>query len=259
MELRKEKEIEYYEKQAQKQIKINPSQLVDFEGFNPNNLDSFNFCHQLLKENCKDKIILDYGCGNGIHSAFLAELASKMIGIDLSENSLKIAKSRIEKINLSDKTEFLVMDCEKTNFENNIFDIIFDGGTFSSLDLSLVYPEIVRILKPEGALIGIETFGHNPLTNFKRKINKILGKRTGWAASHIFQDKDLKTAKEYFNKVEVYYFHLISWILIPFLKIPGFKFIFRVLETIEKKLLKINFLKKYSFKVVFIFSNPKKI
>ena len=150
------------------------------------------------------------------------------------------------------------MDCEKMGFPENYFDIIFDGGTFSSIDINKAYPELSRILKPQGFLLGIETFGHNPFTNLKRKINKLIGKRTNWAAEHIFKIKDLEKAKDYFNKVDVYYFHLISWLAFPFLNLPGGKFLLKFLETMEKILFKIRLLRKYAFKVVFIFSEPKK-
>ncbi|PJA84089.1 MAG: hypothetical protein CO145_02410, partial [Candidatus Nealsonbacteria bacterium CG_4_9_14_3_um_filter_37_13] len=130
---------------------------------------------------------------------------------------------------------------------------VFDGGTFSSIDLKQAYPKLARVLKPQGFLIGIETFGHNPLTNLKRKINKLTGKRTDWAAGHIFQIKDLREAKKYFNKVEVYYFHLVSWPAFPFLNLLGGKLLLKSLEFIDKILLWLPFLRKYAFKVVFIF------
>lgn len=150
------------------------------------------------------------------------------------------------------------MDCEKMKFPANTFDVIFDGGTFSSLDLKKVYPELARVLKQGGILIGIETFGHNPFTNLKRKINQITGKRTGWAASHIFKTGDLKMAKNYFSKIEVKFFHLVSWLAFPFLDLPGGKFLLKFFESIDKILLKLSLLRKYAFKVVFIFFRTKK-
>ncbi|MBL7142502.1 MAG: methyltransferase domain-containing protein [Candidatus Pacebacteria bacterium] len=260
MESRKQKEIEYYDKQAENWLKENPNKIQggDFEDFNPLILSSFQFLYKLLAKNCQDKIILDYGCGNGVHSVFPVKMgAEKVIGIDLSESSLKIARERAKQGGMADKTEFLAMDCEKMDFPDNYFDVIFDGGTFSSLDLNKAYPELFRVLKPEGILIGIETFGHNPFTNLKRKINKLIGKRTGWAAEHIFQTKDLKEAKKYFREIEVHYFHLKSWLAFPFLNLPGGKLLLKILETIEKPFLKIPLLNKYVFKVVFIFKNPK--
>jgi len=259
MELRKRKEIEYYDNSAEKLLEDKKIKKGDFEGFNPLVLSSFQFLYKLLGRNCQKKTFLDFGCGNGVHSVFPVKMgAEKVVGIDLSESSLKIARARAKKEGALDKIEFLVMDCEKMDFLDNHFDVIFDGGTFSSLDLRKAYPELFRVLKPKGILIGIETFGHNPFTNLKRKINKFIGKRTSWATEHIFQTKDLKEAEKYFNEIKVYYFHLISWLAFPFLNLPGGKIFLKILEVVEKPFLKIPFLGKYAFKVVFVFKNPKK-
>lgn len=257
-EERKQKEIEYYDKEAEKGSK-EKRQKGDFEGFDPMVLASFSFFYDLLRKNCKDKKILDYGCGNGIHSAFPArEGAEKVIGIDLSEKYLEIARREMEEKGLSKKIEFLKMDCEKMDFPDDYFDIILDGGAFSSLDLNKAYSELARVLKPDGLLIGIETFGHNPLANLKRRINKITGKRTRWAADHIFQKSDLKNAENYFTETRIFYFHIISFLAIPFLSFPPGKFFLKLLESIDRFLFLFPPLKKYAFKVVFVFSQPKK-
>jgi len=257
MEERKNKEIEYYDKRAEESLREKKGQQVDFEGFSPNLLSSYNFLYQFVKKNCRGKKVLDYGCGNGIHSVFPARCGAEVVGIDLSKKSLEIAKEKIKREKIEDKVKFLLMDCEKIEFPENYFDIIFDGGTFSSIDLKKAYPELSRVLKPQGFLIGIETFGHNPFTNFKRKINKLLRKRTDWATEHIFKIKDLKEAEKYFNKVEVHCFHLISWLAFPFLNASAGKILLKILEVIERPLLNVFFLKKYSFKIVFIFSEPR--
>jgi len=70
--------------------------------------------------------------------------------------------------------------------------------------------------------------------------------------------EDLERAKNYFNKIETDFFHLTSWIVFPFLSLPGAKFLLKLFKTKDKLLLKIPFLRKYAFKVVFIFSQPKK-
>ncbi len=261
IEERKQKEIEYYDKKAEEWLKEYSEKewQTDFEGFKPTLLSCYNFTYKILEKYVKNKEVLDYGCGNGVHSIFLIRAgAKKVVGIDLSEKSLEIARERIKREGLEGKVEFLKMDCEKMDFPANYFDIIFDGGTFSSLDLKKAYPEIVRVLKPNGSLLGIETFGHNPFTNLKRKINKLTGKRTNWAVSHIFRMKYLKEAEKYFNKIETKYFHLISWFAFPFLNLPGGKMLLKILEKIDEILFKIPPLKKYAFKVVFIFSEPKK-
>jgi len=261
MEERKQKEIEYYDTKAESQIKGTPEKgrEGDFESFKPLDLASFRFFYKLLSEHCRDKIVLDYGCGNGIHSFFPIKVgAKKLVGIDLSEKSLDIARGKAKGKGVENKVEFLAMDCERMEFPDNYFDIILDGGAFSSLDLSKAFPELARVLKPEGYLIGVETFGHNPITNLKRKVNKIVGKRTGWAESHIFKQINLEEAKSYFNKIDVYYFHIVSFLALPFLNLPGGKLLLRLLDKVDGSLFLIPFLRKYAFKVVFVFSEPRK-
>ena len=259
MEERKQKEVEYYDRKAEEMTEESLENIKgDFEGFEFHNLESWRFCYDLLKKYCRNKKVLDYGCGNGIHSIFLARYAREVVAIDLSEKSLTNAKKLVEKKGLQQKIRFFKMDCEQMDFEDNSFDVVFDGGTFSSLNIKKAFPELARVLRKDGMLIGIETFGHNPVANLKRKINKLIGKRTAWAISHIIQKKDIRLARKYFVKIEVWYFHLFSWLFFPLFNLPRFKKFFKIIETIDKKTLEVSLLRKYAFKVVFIFSQPGK-
>lgn len=253
MEPRKQTEIKYYDDRERGDVKEG-----DFEDFDPFLLKSYRFLCNSLKGKCQNKLVLDYGCGNGIHSVWLAQEGAKVIGIDLSQNSLDVARKRIERKGLED-VEFILMDCEKLDFPDNHFDIIFDGETFSSLDIDKALPELNRVLKPRGFLIGIETLGHNPIANLKRQFNKKTGRRTGWATEHIFKMKDFKKAENYFEKIDANFFHLVSWAVFPLLRIPGGKALLKLFEGLESVIIFIlPFLKRYSFKTVFKFSNPKK-
>lgn len=258
MEERKKIEIAHYNQKADSLLRQPGVQkwMGDFEGFHPHVLSSYRAFYELVVEHCKGKKVLDYGCGNGIHSGFIAQHAAEVVGIDLSESSLKLARERMKKEGVEEKVVFRVMDCEALDFPDNSFDVIVDGGTFSSLDLDKAFAELARVLKSEGVVIGIETLGHNPITNFKRKLNKKTGKRTEWAASHIFQMQDLARAGTYFKEVEAKFFHLLSWSTFPFLQIPGGRLLLRASELIEYPFLSLPFLKRYSFKIVFVFRNP---
>jgi len=238
MEIRKQKEIEHYDHIARNPGR--PMANADIEGWQHFRFSSYRFCRAYLKNKCQSKKLLDYGCGNGLHSVFPARQGADVVGIDLSENSLKLARLHAQKLDLAEKTKFIKMDCEALEFSDNSFDIVWDGGTFSSLDIKKALSELARTLKPDGFILGIETLGHNPLFNFKRKINQWRGRRTRWAVDHIFKMADLKLAQKYFRNVKVKFFHLtfIDWI--------------------DNLLLKIPWLKKYAFKIVFVFSRPKK-
>jgi len=258
MEDRKKKEIAHYDQKADFLLRQPGLQkwMGDFEGFHPHVLSSYRAFYQLLEKYCKGKKVLDYGCGNGIHSGFIAKHASEVVGIDLSERSLELARERMKREGVEGKVVFQAMDCEALDFPDNSFDVVVDGGTFSSLDLDKAFAELARVLKPGGVVVGIETLGHNPITNLKRKLNKKTGKRTEWAASHIFRMQDLARAGKYFQEVEAKFFHLLSWSMFPFLQIPGGRLLLHFSEIIEYPFLSLPFLKSYSFKIVFVFRNP---
>src|SRR3989344_5778408 len=267
MEDRKKAEIEYYDTQAACQLVEGGK---DFEGFSPSILGSYRFLYTLAGPLCEGKKVLDYGCGNGIHSGFLAKHAKEVVGIDLSERSLVVARERREswmfhqvddrqQNGTKRKVEFLKMDCEALEFPSASFDVVFDGGTFSSLDFQKAIREIARVLKPGGALCGIETFGHNPLANLKRAYNKMKGKRTAWAVSHIVTQKEIADLKLYFENVEVFYFHLFSLFAFPILGLPGGHFVLRFLEGVDRVILRSLFLQKYAFKIVFVCHGKKDV
>ncbi len=251
MEERKLIEIKYYDREAG-QAGDFKKELGSSSSFDLFLLESYQFLKNFLQNGNENKNVLDYGCGTGVHLPWLSKSFKEVTGIDLSQNSLRIVEKRIESENLKN-VKLVLGDCEKTEFQGEFFDTVFDGGTFSSLDLNNALKEIHRILKSGGMLIGIETLGHNPLANFKRKINKILGKRTAWAESHIFKLDDLDVVKRSFDIVELRFYHIISWPVFPFLNWSGGKILLKSLESLDHILLKtFPFLKKYSFKIVFI-------
>lgn len=249
MEERKIEEIKHYDADALAWS----GGSSDIQGVDVMMMDSYKQVYKILEREVLGKTVLDYGCGHGMHSVSIARFGGKVTGVDLSEESLKIAKSRTEKEGVGGQIQFVAGDCETLPFADQSFDIVFDGGTFSSLDIEKAFLEIARVLKPGGLLIGIETLGHNPLANFKRWLNKKRGTRTGWAADHIMKMSDIIRAKKYFDIRETKFFHFFSMFSFPFRNLPGGKILFRSLDKIDNVVLKIPFLKRYGFKIVFVF------
>jgi len=210
-----------------------------------------DFCKSIISNLCKEKTLLDYGCGIGLESVYFAKRGARVIAIDISEKSLNIAKQLAKSQSVSDKISFKQMDAESLKIKNDSIDIIYNRGTLSCVNLNKALSEWARVLKPAGIAIGRDTLGHNPLFNLNRKIKYLQGKRTKQTLNNILKIQDLKTFNLYFKKTEFKFFNLTNILPLPY---PVYKF----LQKIDNIILNNTFLKRYAFKVVFILSNPVK-
>ena len=209
---------------------------------------------KLVRDNVSENpsgVMLDFGCGIGSRTVHLIPAGWSLIGIDISKESINIAQSQGAAI--SQATEYLVMDGEAMSFSKNKFDLIVDYGSFSSLNMNLAIPEIVRVLKPGGSLIAIETFGHNLLFNCKRKWNVFRGNRTTWTADHIMKKAEWRKMSTHFETIHIDYYGLTGLILVPLIRfLPRkIKIIFaKYFYTIDQQLFKVQMLKSLAFKTV---------
>lgn len=103
--------------------------------------------------------VLDIATGTGDLAILLAETkATKIIGLDISAGMLEVGKQKIAQKNLSNKIEMVLGDSEKIPFNDNSFDAItvaFGIRNFENLELGL--SEILRVLKPNGIFVILET------------------------------------------------------------------------------------------------------
>jgi len=211
---------------------------------------------ELNKKN--NPLILDYGCGDGLKHYYLASEKNHIIGIDISSKSIAIANKNVKLKNLN--AEYQVMDCEKMEFMDDTFDMVLDFGTFSSLNMEVAIKELSRVLKKDGIMICIETYGHNPFMNLKRQINVLFGKRTKWASKHIMTRQNWEDITGHFLNSKIQYFHFLVLFLPIFLTILPEKIGNRLLSVVEKidsSILKVRFLQFLAFKTVVVLENPK--
>ena len=107
----------------------------------------------------RPKRILDVATGTGDLAIALGKnLASEIIGIDISEQMLEIGKKKVEKNQLQKNITMKIGDGEKINYPNNYFDAVtvsFGVRNFENLDKGLL--EIYRVLKPGSKLVILET------------------------------------------------------------------------------------------------------
>jgi ubiquinone/menaquinone biosynthesis C-methylase UbiE len=120
--------------------------------------NSYRLYDRLLAEITRGrrfKRVLDVGCGSGLQTVFLANHADEVVGIDIAEEFIELARQRCnEKKNVS----FKVADARKLPFEPGQFDCIFSYGDVLSHIVDgydLAVSEIGRVAAP-GALLSIE-------------------------------------------------------------------------------------------------------
>lgn len=103
--------------------------------------------------------ILDIATGTGdLAIALISTGAKKIVGLDISPGMLSVGKDKVKEKNLNNTIEMVVGDSENLLFEDNSFDAVtvsFGVRNFETLEKGMA--EILRVLKPNGSLVVLET------------------------------------------------------------------------------------------------------
>ena len=122
---------------------------------------------RLLPAN-KNLKVLDIGTGPGFFTIILEELGyTNIIGIDISEKMLEVAKENIQKYGKKDSSiQLIQMDAQKLEFKSETFDIIVSRNLTWNLEKpQQAYSEWLRVLKPNGALFIFDANWYSFLQN----------------------------------------------------------------------------------------------
>ncbi len=107
----------------------------------------------------EESTVLEVGCGTGFMACRISEEKNcRIIGIDISNRMIEMARERAEKLNLEDKATFRVADAKKLPFEDNSFDVVFAQFVCVLIDKKKALAEFMRVLKPGGFLGLVEIF-----------------------------------------------------------------------------------------------------
>jgi SAM-dependent methyltransferase len=122
----------------------------------PRTLREFGLALELLRDHvAPDGWILDLGCGSGWSTLFLARAGWKVLGVDISQRMIDIARERAAFEGSS--ARFLVADFEEIELERRDFHAVF---IFDALHHSPGYAEVLRRahehLRPGGILLLLE-------------------------------------------------------------------------------------------------------
>lgn len=99
------------------------------------------------------KKVLDFGCGSGYGTAFIADECSSIIGIDIARDAIEYASTHYSKPNLS----FLVVDrieAASLPFDDQSFETVLSFQVIEHINgVNKYLSEINRVLVPGGVLI----------------------------------------------------------------------------------------------------------
>ena len=134
------------------------------------------------------------------------------------------------------------------SLENNKFDIVCCAGGMSYGNPEIYINEILRLLKPGGYFIAVDSLNDNPIYKFNRWLNYLKGNRTKSTMINMPTSKLIDTLKTLFKNTKVFYFGSLIWVA-PLLKILfGDEKTLNVINYFDK-LIKV---KKSAFKFVIL-------
>jgi len=107
----------------------------------------------------KPRIMLDVATGTGdfAFEALKILQPERIIGVDISEGMLSVARKKILERNLGDKFSVQIGDSEKLLFDDNHFDAItvaYGVRNYENLEQGL--SDMLRVLKPGGKIVILE-------------------------------------------------------------------------------------------------------
>ena len=106
--------------------------------------------YKFANDFCKNKKVLDAGCGEGYGSCFISGNANEVIGVDVSYEAIQHAQKKYKRNNL----KFERMSVQNLKFMNETFDAVLSFQVIEHLnDVNKFLNEIKKVLKKDGVAI----------------------------------------------------------------------------------------------------------
>lgn len=248
---RKLKELEFHDRDRD-QSRIEKTKHSDtYEKFYGNNKyysttrRSDQYVKNWIAKESKGKVFLDYACGNGKNAFFAREAGAGLsLGFDISGVSVENARNAAASACLNNNIRFFQADAENTKLPDNSVDTTVCSGMLHHLDLSYVFPELRRILKPGGKVLAVEALDYNPAIKLYRIMTPDM--RTDWEKAHILNLSDVKFASRFFVVKEIRYWHVAGYVS------GKFPWLFPFLDRLDLALEKIPYVQRMAWIFTFV-------
>lgn len=114
------------------------------------------FIETIINASPENGKFLEIGCGTGRISVGIAKCTEniKLVGIDLSDSMLVVAKDNASRERVNHRVQFKSADAKNLPFEDSSFDAVFCHNMLHHIEDPLpVFKEMVRVMKADGAFL----------------------------------------------------------------------------------------------------------
>ncbi|MCU7838016.1 MAG: class I SAM-dependent methyltransferase [Candidatus Thiodiazotropha sp. (ex Troendleina suluensis)] len=144
----------------------------------PQNEKFYNMAFDFIRDSFNksdDNIVLDAGCGSCAKSKNLVDRGYTVVGTDLSESALVLARNELKGTIYDNRIELRCENLTQLTFDNNSFSKAVCWGVLMHIpDVDKAIAELARIIKPGGYLAISEGNMMSIQTRILRLLKKVL-------------------------------------------------------------------------------------
>jgi SAM-dependent methyltransferase len=198
------------------------------------------------------KRVLDFACGAGVTSLWLASAGADVVAVDLSPTSIAVGREAAKRLQLD--VDFRVVDGVEDDFAGP-YDAIIGQFALHHVDVRATATRLAASLKPGGVAAFVETTADNPILRWARR--NLPGRfgvvRIGTPDEHPLTHADRATLGEIFGDLKVVTpWYQLLWLFDRHVLRFRWKRIQPLINRIDRRLGRIDAISDWGYTKVFI-------
>lgn len=110
------------------------------------------YAYSLLGD-LRGRVVVDFGCGSGDNAVVLGRRGGRVIGVDISQSLLRLARQRIAANDLKARAAFVSGSAHDLPVRDGSIDVVLGVAILHHLDLAATSRELYRVLKTGGLAV----------------------------------------------------------------------------------------------------------